>query len=295
MSPAHTGAGGERQPASAPTARRIASRQHPVLKTLRRTLHSGRRARRSSRYVLDGIHLVEEALSAGSQPEAVIVAPGLARTAAGRALLERLQEAGWPRYEASDALLRAHAPTQSPQGVLALMQRPPMPAPDRWPSSSHAPLPALVLAGLQDPLNLGALARSAWAFGTRTVIALQGTVDPFHPRALRASSGALLHAQVIDDVELERFAQWLSSRQGQAAALVTTGGIALERAAASTPRPLALVLGSEGGGVPEAVLVRCRQRISIPMAGKIDSLGVAAAGAIALYALGRASAPRSAG
>jgi TrmH family RNA methyltransferase len=168
--------------------------------------------------------------------------------------------------------------------VLGLFRRG---APPAWPTPEPgARLSALVLAGLQDPLNLGALARTAWALGARAVVTTSDTVDPYHPRALRASSGALLRATIVTDAQPAAIGAWLAAHGIEALALVPRGGRdigRIERRAA----PLALVLGSEGHGIPPEIESLCRERVTIPMTGELDSLGVAAAGAIALYALSR--------
>jgi RNA methyltransferase, TrmH family len=262
----------------------IASRRHPLIVFARKLTRRPVLARRQGYFLLDGIHLLEEALASRHEPEVVFVADRARRTPAGRVLVERIDARGWPLSFVADELLEELAETQTPQGVLGLFRRgapPALPAPE-----PGARLSALVLAGLQDPLNLGALARTAWAFGARAIVTTAETVDPYHPRALRASSGALLHATIVTDAPPAAIGAWLAAYEIEALALVPHGGRdigGIERAAA----PLALVLGSEGHGIPREIEALCRERVTIPMTGELDSLGVAAAGAVALYALSR--------
>lgn len=264
----------------------ILSRRHPLLVRVRKLARHSPAAREEAAFLLDGIHLLEEALRSPHAPEAILVAPRLSRTEAGRRLHQALQDRRWPLHAVSDELFDDLAATQTPQGVLGLFARP---APRALPApAAGAPLAALVLAGLQDPLNLGALARSAWAFGCPLLVTTAATVDPFHPRALRASSGALLHLAVSTDVEPGALRDWLARHALAALALVPRGGRPLEEAAVPfSPGGAVLLLGSEGRGLPAEIEELCTERLTITMRGDLDSLGVAAAGSIALHSLSR--------
>ncbi|MBM3316631.1 MAG: RNA methyltransferase [Candidatus Eisenbacteria bacterium] len=261
----------------------IASRRHPLVVRLRRLVRRPQLGRREGLFLLDGIHLLEEALRGVHEAETVLIAPRLERTPPGRALRAAIERRGWPLVSVADGVLDDIAPTQTPQGVLGLFRRPVTALPPATPGGGR--LAALVLAGLQDPLNLGALARSAWAFGCPTLITAPETVDPYHPRALRASAGTLLHLAVAADVPTEALRGWLGKHGLQAIALVPHGGVPPERALAGDR--IVLALGSEGRGLPPEVAAICGLEVTIPMREGVDSLGVAAAGSIALFALSR--------
>jgi TrmH family RNA methyltransferase len=262
----------------------IASRRHPLIVLARKLARRPVLARRQGYFLLDGIHLLEEALASRYEPEMVFVAGRARRSPAGQTLIERIEARGWPLAFVTDELIEEFAETQTPQGVLGLFRRGDAPA---WPAPEPgARLCALILAGLQDPLNLGALARTSWAFGARAVVTTSETVDPYHPRALRAASGALLRTTIVTDAQPAAIGAWIAAHGIEALALVPRGGRDITRIERGTT-PLALVLGSEGHGIPAAIEALCRERVTIPMTGELDSLGVAAAGAIALYALSR--------
>jgi len=151
-------------------------------------------------------------------------------------------------------------------------------------ATAPALLPAaggLVLAGVADPGNLGTLLRCAAAFGVRQVMCLGGA-DPWGHKAVQATAGALaaidLHIRAADDL--------LVDCAGGAAltALVVAGG---GDPALAPRQPRWLVVGGEANGMPDALLARCSERLSLPMRGAIESLNAAVAGAIALYLLGR--------
>lgn len=261
----------------------LASHRHPVAVRLRKLGRRPALAHREGLFLLDGVHLIEEALTTALTPEVILVAPRLEATPAGPALATALRERGWPILRVTDELLGSVAPTTTPQGILGLFRRPQAPQlpPVVPPARGVA---ALILAGIQDPVNLGALARAARIFGCPLLITLADTVDPYHPRATRASAGSLLHLTVVPDVSEPALGSWFERASVAPVALVPRGGRDFPGRAPDDP-PLALVLGSEGAGIPPTMEALCRDRWSIPMAEGAESLGVAAAGAIALYAL----------
>jgi TrmH family RNA methyltransferase len=134
----------------------------------------------------------------------------------------------------------------------------------------------LALWRVGDPGNVGTLLRTADAF--RAAVSLSdGCADPFGPRALRASAGAIFRVPLLDWDEVP----------GRRIALVAHGGLPL--AAIELQPPLTLLLGSERKGLPEELATGCC-KVTIPLPGAAESLNVAAAGAIALYELSRRSA-----
>jgi TrmH family RNA methyltransferase len=138
--------------------------------------------------------------------------------------------------------------------------------------------PTVFLEGVQDPANVGAILRSAAAFGIRRVVLDQQCADPWSPRALRAGMGghfALAVAETRDlGAEIEAF-------KGTVACTVPRGGVAL--AQAPLDRDAAWLFGAEGQGLSEEAMRRADLRVTIPMAEGTESLNVAAAAAICLY------------
>ncbi|MCK4303437.1 MAG: RNA methyltransferase, partial [Candidatus Eisenbacteria sp.] len=251
----------------------ITSLHHPFAVRIRKIVARPQLAKRLGLFLLDGIHLMEEAVDAPYQPEVILASPRLRHNPRGQRLLQRVVARDWNAIETTDALMRRLAPTETPQGILGLFRRPVEPPAAQLPR--HAGVPewgtsqlALLLAGIQDPGNLGALARTAHAFGHRCLITTPATVDPYHVRALRASSGALLHMQVSAGVEEEEIRTWSECEHATLAALTTrvAGSISLEALAQRTraqQRPLVIVLGSEGRGIPPSVDNLCHERCSI--------------------------------
>lgn len=249
-----------------------------------RGLSRRRQREREGLFVAEGIRVVEELLATDAVLRTVLVTSSLGDTDRGRRLRERLQGPaiadGVALHEAGDALLRDLADTATPQGVLVVAETPRVELAAVRPGGASV---VLVLDGVQDPGNLGTLARSAAAFGCDALACLPGTVDPWNPKSVRASAGALFRLPVVQ-TPLAELDEWLA-RHGYLLAAADTGA----RAIASEPLPqrVALVLGNEGAGLSAEVAGRCERRISIPMKGGTESLNVAVAGAILLYELTR--------
>ena len=165
------------------------------------------------------------------------------------------------------ALLAELATLAHPPRVIAVYRRDDLPPPDRA-------LPALALWHVGDPGNVGTLVRTADAFGAGLALSA-GCADPTGPKALRASAGAVFRVPLgrFDDAPRP----WL--------ALDARGGTAL--ADVELREPLTFVLGAEREGLPEDLLGRCDERVTIPQAESADSLNVAMAGTVALYELAR--------
>jgi TrmH family RNA methyltransferase len=253
---------------------------------LRKLARRSQLARREGLFLLDGVHLFEEALAAGICPAELMISPRLLQSARGRQLRHSLAEHGWRPYLLSDALMDRIAPTTTPQGVLGLFPRDAVASGGTDSALPTAgPAVVLVLAGLQDPANLGALARCARALGCRYLVTTVDSVDPYHVRALRASSGALLHVTVLAGLPSAELASWRDAAGATLVALMPRADAALCEviAGAAAHKPLALVLGSEGRGLTPEIAGLCQQRGAVPMTGAAESLSVVAAGTIALY------------
>jgi 23S rRNA (guanosine2251-2'-O)-methyltransferase len=143
----------------------------------------------------------------------------------------------------------------------------------------------LVLDGVTDPQNLGALVRSAHALGAHGVVLPKDRAAGITPATFKAAAGALEHCPVARVTNLVRTLEQLKAAGIWTVALAADGDKELGQIDLTTP--IALVLGSEGAGVRPLVRKTCDHVASIPMAGKVGSLNVSAAGAVALYEVAR--------
>jgi RNA methyltransferase, TrmH family len=252
----------------------ISSPQNRRLQDIRRL-----RRRQGDRALLEGPHLVAEALAGGVALEEVLVTPEFAASAAGRRLAEAL---GRPPLAVAPALLRRLADADAPQGVLAVAGLPrcgPAALPRR-PGAAY-----LFAEGLQDPGNLGALARTAEAAGAAALALSPGSVHPNHPRALRASAGSLLRLPVAIGCTAEDLEGRLAGLAPRWIALVPRGGEPLYQA--PLDGTLILALGAEGPGLSPPLAARAEIRLTIPIEPAVESLNATVAAALVLFELRR--------
>jgi RNA methyltransferase, TrmH family len=250
------------------TLTRVSSRHHALVRDCR----SLARADRNGRVLLDGAHLVLDALRAGATIEAVL---------ATRAALDRdadlssaIRAAAVPLYEGSAGILEAASPARSPSGVVAIARWLPADA-----SRLFAPFPALVvgLVDVQDPGNVGAVIRVADALGATGVGVTERSADPGGWKALRGSMGSAFRLPVAR-LDLAALLAEAGRAKAQVAAAVARGGT--EPALAWLSRPTLLLLGHEGAGLPDDVLRKADLRVTLPMRAGVDSLNVSVAAAL---------------
>ncbi len=248
----------------------ITSRHHPIVKQFRAA------ARGDGAILLDGWHLLTDAAAAGLAVQTVAISGPLSGDA--HTLVSRLGVNGAQVFEVSASVLKALSPVDSPTGVVALAQPPSVP-----PESLLSPPPALVLAGIgiQDPGNAGAMIRSAAAAGATGVLVDETTADPWGWKALRASMGSTFHIPVVRSrTPIAALQDWRARRITVVAA-VPRGGTPIY--ALDMTRPLVVLMGGEGPGLPPDALAVADEFVTIPMTGAIESLNVAAAAAVLLY------------
>lgn len=244
----------------------ITSRTNPLLSRVRK-LNSRRAFRRAEgAFAAEGPKLLGEALRWGGELEAVICAAGVPLPELPAQV--RVAEVG-------DALLASIADTQSPQGIVFICKGKSLTVPDRLAGRRY-----LLLDGVQDPGNVGTIWRTADAFGADGLILCGGCTDPWSPKTVRATMGAVFRLPGYEcalGTAAERLAQ--AGIPLYAAALredtVDVRSISLERAA--------VVIGSEGRGASQEALDRCRRTVKIPMRERCESLNAAAAAAILLW------------
>src|SRR5881397_3803785 len=263
--------------------RLIASNLQSTIRDLQRRKARGRRGLA----LIEGVRLVEEALAAGVAFTGALVAPDLARTARGTALVAELEGHAVGVEEVGARVLAQLADTETPQGIIAVIE------PRRWTASDFAPGPgavALVIDGEQDPGNVGTLIRTAHALGAAGSIVLRGTADPTSPKALRAAMGATFRHPVVvlDDAGFIAWARKHDVTLWAAAA----DGVPLHRALGDEGRgkregPIAVIVGNEGAGIRPQLNAVSAQRVAIPLAQGAESLNVAVAAGILLYEVAR--------
>lgn len=243
------------------------------------------------RMLLDGLHLVEEARAARVPIACAAFSARALAAADGRArrLATLLAGTGVRVVQVSDAVMQAMSPAATPSGTVALAARPATTLADVL-----APAPALLVVAIdvQDPGNLGAMARVAEAGDATGLLACGASADPFGWKALRGSMGSALRLPIAR-----------APATGEALGAMRAHGISLVATAPDAPTafdrytwkgPTAILLGSEGGGLPAEVADACDARVAIPMRSPVESLNVAVTAALLVYEARRQRATRPA-
>jgi TrmH family RNA methyltransferase len=256
----------------------IRSRENATVKLLTGLVHSSRERKKTGLTVLDGAHLVDAYLRTGQCPHLVIVAESAADSADAQQIRQQLLRSQLAVTLAADLLVAEASQLESPATVMAIVATP---------TASPIPVDAsavLVLDGVQDPGNVGAMLRCAAAFGIQHVLLGAGTAFAWSPKALRAAQGAHF---VLNIFERASVLDFVSTYNGQTLALVPDANVhgAQTLAQIDLKRPSAILIGNEGAGLPEAVIAAASIRATIPMPGTIESLNAASCGAIAMYEL----------
>lgn len=258
---------------------RITSRRNPVV-TEFRALFDPSRARcdggGNSRMLLDGAHLIEEALEAGIVIDVVAVRDGLA--AAQTALAHRAAARGARLITVPDALVPALSPVRQPSGIVAIARQ-------RSCTLDAAleslPQLVLILSEIQDPGNVGAIIRAAEACGATGIVTTERTADPFGWKALRGSMGSSFRLPVAVRQPLEAVLDRVNARGIRLYAAVPRGGRPLPQT--DLRSATAVLLGGEGAGLPDRLLSLADATLSIPMRPAVESLNVATAAALITY------------
>lgn len=246
---------------------------------------------------VEGPRLVEEALRSASPIRAVLFSESGERHRSRLALYLDRPEVGILVLRTTDRLFEGIADTEHPQGVAALVTPRTFSFDDisRPASGGAAPL-VVVLAGVQDPGNVGTIIRTAAAFGATAAVVSpsgqSGTASPFSPKALRASAGAALHLPLLAGVAFP-----ILLAQLRVAGIQSLASSSRESHESDQPlltpwqvdwrQPVALLIGNEGQGLPEEIERSADARIRIPMSSSVESLNAAAAAAVLFYEAAR--------
>jgi len=230
-------------------------------------------------FIAEGVTVVRRALAAGYRPIAALATEKWLRLLDAEDLLdERL-----PRFEADEQVLRSITGYTVHRGVLVLMARfPDPPVPSLLAGASRL----VLLEDLKEHTNVGAIIRCCAAFGVDAVITSPTCADPLYRRAVKVSMGTVFQVPWTRAEQWQECLDEVESAGFELAALTPDLEASDLRAWARTlPPKVALVFGTEGRGLTHDTLRRCHHRVRIPMSGGVDSLNVAAAAAVALYAL----------
>ncbi|QGQ94646.1 RNA methyltransferase [Paenibacillus psychroresistens] len=254
----------------------ITSINNPKIKLWSQLLTKrGREAQ--GKFILEGIHLVREALQADLKLEVILFS-------LEKGYPDELSLAGDLFIEiigVSDAVLAKCSDTQTPQGVLAVALKPEW-SKERLLEQENGLV--IVIDGVQDPGNLGTIIRSADAVGATGVVLGKGTVDLYNPKTIRSTMGSLFHLPILEFDLLDL----LPLARDKNIEIVGTSLQADQSCyELDMTQTIWFILGNEGSGVSASIQPYISQQVIIPMRGKAESLNVAMAGTVLLFEAGR--------
>lgn len=234
---------------------------------------------RQGRFLVEGLQLLHMALDAGLEPLEVFYCPELFVGEEAPALLERMRATRADRVQVSRGVIEALSERDVLQGLVATFPL------------FETPLDALELTGqelvvvldrLQDPGNMGTLIRTADAVGAAAVILIEPCADPFSPKTVRGSMGSLFNLPIVRTEDVPGLFRWLHARGIRAVGADAHLGPAW--GAGILEGGVALVLGNEARGLSDDIRDEVRDWAHLPMVGRAESLNVAVAGGVLMYA-----------
>jgi TrmH family RNA methyltransferase len=259
----------------------ITSRQNPLVQQARAV----RAGKQPELIFIEGLRLSEEAVAAALQVETALFAERIAREERGRELLSNLQSTGARLSEVSERVLASVADTDTPQGLILLARRPRADR-SRLAAVPTADAPLLVIIhGVGNPANAGAMLRVAEAAGATGVIATDGTVNLFAPKSLRGAMGSAFRLPIWTGASFTEALDWCATRGIDT--VTTDLHAAHTHVDFDWTGPHALVMGAEAHGLTEQETAAANDSVRIPMRPPVESLNVATALAVILYEAAR--------
>lgn len=246
----------------------ITSSQNSKIKLVRALLGRAKERREANAFVVEGVRLVEEATNSNWRFRFVLYDETLNER--GRSLVEGLKSRGVDVEMVSDSLMKSLSETETPQGILAVLQFSILPIPD----SLNL---VLIPDQIRDPGNLGTLLRSAAATGVQAILLPPETADAFASKVVRSGMGAhfrlSIHSMSWDEIKAQTkgLQVYLADMEGQSCWET------------DLRQPLALIVGGEAEGASEEARKITTQNISIPMAGNVESLNAGVAGSVLMF------------
>jgi TrmH family RNA methyltransferase len=251
------------------------------VRRLRELVRDGRARRRERVVVLEGARVIDGALDRGAELVAAYAEPAAWQSSAD--VLTRLHGAAVTVRRVAGGVIERIASTITPQPLVALATLPPSSLDDL--AGADAGRPVVVAVDVADPGNAGTLVRSAEAADAAAVVFCGNSVDPFSPKVVRSSAGALFGIPVVEVDSPVEVLDALGAHGRRRLATVARGGVPYDQC--DLTGPVALVLGGEARGLPGPVHDHVDGTVTIPMAAAAESLNVGVAGSVLVFEAAR--------
>ena len=258
--------------------RPVTGRHNPLIKEVRRAF-ARCELTAEGECAVEGVRIVEEAIRSGLHLRAVLVSQS-GQTRAARLLPQLAAQV--ETLLLPDKLFTSVVPSETPQGVAALVRMKSYTLQDLFGAKTGSLVVAV--AGVQDPGNLGTILRSAEAFGTSGVLLGENTVSAYNSKVVRASAGSIFRTPLVKQ-ELGRALPALREQGLRLFATSSHKGTPVHEAQLASP--LALLVGSEGAGLPRELMAQVDEVVAIPHSPQVESLNAGVAASIVLYEAAR--------
>lgn len=252
----------------------ITSKKNSDIKYLRK-LYDSRKRRKEKRFILEGTRIIDQALANDSSFYRVFISPNFE----GEIIDKLVANKDIKVKQVAEELLAEVADTVSPQGIIAVVDKPGYDIADLFTGTKRA---LLVLDQIQDPGNMGTIIRSAAGAGIKGIIALKGCVDIYNLKVLRATMGAIFSLPVLTRIEEDEFLEILVDNKDYQLVCTSPEGNQYYFELDYEQAPI-FIIGNEARGVSQKIKNRSDYNVKIPLRGKIDSLNAAISTGIILY------------
>lgn len=258
----------------------ITSRDNSLLRHVRAV----RDGRVEDLIFVEGLRLCEEALTSGLTIQAIVFSDEIARKPKAAALIEKLSPISERKISVSEKLLDSISYSKTSQGILLLAARPETSEAHFTTMQLETPL-IVVMHRITNPVNVGAILRTAEATGATGAIATETANDPFSPKALRGAMGAAFRLPIWYGPTYTRVVEWCSQRGIKTVCADLSARTSYTKLDWTGPR--ALILGTESSGLSSSEIAAADDAVKIPMREPVESLNVAVAGGVLLYEAAR--------
>ena len=252
--------------------------RHQRVKRLRALIRDPKARRADGVFVIEGPRLLDAALDHDAELESFYLAPGAERAFAP--LVARLRAAGAPDAALKEGVLERIGDTVTPQPILAVARTPVVSLDD-----FARDRPVVVGVEVRDPGNAGTIIRSAEAAGAAGVVFCGNSVDPFAPKVVRSTAGAIFGIPIVEADDPVNVLDALGAQGRRRLGTVATGGTAID--AVDLAGPVTLVVGNEAHGLPDSVVPALDATVTIPIEPAAESLNVAMAATVLLFEAAR--------
>jgi TrmH family RNA methyltransferase len=252
--------------------------------TLLRLARAVRDGKEEDHVFVEGLRLCEEALRSALEIEAVIVSEELLRKEKASEAIGALEKAARRSASLSEKLLESISYTKTPQGIVVLARRPESSEERLSQTIGNVPL-LVVMHQINNPVNVGAILRTAEAAGASGVIATRNTSDPFSPKSLRGAMGSAFRLPIWTGPDYDHVIAWCRERGIETVCSAADASLAYTDV--DWKRASALIMGPESTGLTDAETRSASRIVSIPMNGSVESLNVSVAAGILLFEAAR--------